>query len=138
MRYLPNRTYAAHQMVFIFRAKPVIPILIITLAGCAASGVNHRPQVSNSDIANYEIDLKGCQEQAANREDLENSAAGAVAGAAAGAIVGAMGDGGDIITSAVIGAIVGGAGGTLYSRNRQRQFIIECMQDLGYNVVAGD
>ena len=124
--------------MLITKSKIVIPALIVFATGCASSGVNHRPTVSNSDIANYEVDLKNCQQQAANREDLDDKTEGGLAGAAAGALAGATGDGSDIIAGAVVGAIVGIAGGSLSTQKKQREFIIQCMQGLGYNVVADD
>lgn len=108
------------------------------LSGCAANGLEHRPKVSGDDIANYEMDLKSCQDLAANNKDLDNTTEGAVAGATSGALVGVLNDGGDILTNAVVGAIIGVTGGAFYSKQEQKSYIIKCMQDLGYNVVAED
>lgn len=111
---------------------------IIALSGCASNGLEHRPKVTGEDIANYEVDLKSCQDSAAKNKDLDKSTEGGIAGAATGALAGVLNDGGDIIANAVVGAIVGVAGGSFYSQKKQREHIIKCMQDLGYNVVAND
>ena len=111
---------------------------VLMLSGCASNGLEHRPKVTGGDIDNYEIDLKSCQSLAANDETLNKTTEGGIAGAATGAIAGVLEDGGDILKNAVVGAIVGVAGGAFYGQKKQREFIIKCMQDLGYNVVADD
>lgn len=111
---------------------------VLMLSGCASNGLEHRPKVTGGDIDNYEMDLKSCQSSAANDESLNKTTEGGIAGAATGAIAGVLEDGGDILKNAVVGAIVGVAGGSLYGQKKQREFIIKCMQDLGYNVVADD
>ena len=138
MRYWQNRTYTVKKMPFYSTTKFVLPVLVLVLSGCASNGANHRPAVSNTDLANYETDLKTCQEQAANNEELDNTTEGAIAGATAGVIAGAITDGGDVITNAVVGALVGVAGGSLYTNEKEREYIIQCMQKLGYNVVADE
>ena len=111
---------------------------VMLLTGCASTGLEHRPQVQGNDIANYEVDLKSCQSLAAKNKDLDKTTEGGIAGAAAGALAGVLEDNGDVISNAIVGAIVGAAGGSLYSHQQQRDYIIKCMQDLGYNVVADD
>lgn len=111
---------------------------VLVLSGCASNGLEHRPTVKGDDIANYEVDLAGCQNLAAKDESLNKATEGGLAGAATGALAGVLNDGSDIITSAVVGAIIGAAGGTFYGQEEQRAYIIKCMQDLGYNVVADD
>lgn len=108
------------------------------LSGCASNGLDHRPKVSGEDIANYEVDLQSCQDLAANNKDLDKTTEGSIAGATTGALAGVLKDGGDILTNTVVGAIIGAAGGSYYSQKEQKTYIIKCMQDLGYNVVAED
>lgn len=111
---------------------------VLLLTGCASNGLDHRPAVTGQDIANYEVDLKSCQDLAAKDKDLNKSTEGGLAGAATGAIAGVLNDSSDILTGAVVGAIIGAAGGSFYSEKAQREYIIKCMQDLGYNVEAND
>lgn len=92
--------------------------------------------VEGNDLAFYERDLKICQEQAANDKTLDKTEEAGILGAAAGAIVGAVAD--DTLGGAVVGAILGVAGGKAKAQQEQREYIIKCMQDLGYNVVADD
>jgi hypothetical protein len=113
-------------------------VTVLLLSGCASNGLEHRPTVTGQDIANYEVDLKSCQNLAAKDKELNKSTEGGLAGAATGAIAGVLSDSSDILTSAVVGAIVGVAGGSYYSEKAQREYIIKCMQDLGYNVEAND
>lgn len=108
--------------------------LSLLLAGCAASGLAHRPAVIGDDLAFYDRDLQTCQQQAANDRSLDNTKEAGILGAAAGAIVGAIAN--DAIEGAVVGAIIGVTGGNVSTQKNQREYIIKCMQDLGYNVVA--
>lgn len=94
--------------------------------------------VSGGDIVNYEIDLKDCQQLAVVSKRLNKVTEGGVAGAAIGAAVGSIENGNDTLVGAVIGAIAGAAGGALISRKNQRDHIIQCMQQRGYNVVVDD
>ena len=104
------------------------------MVGCASNGLEHRPVVAGDDLAFYERDLKTCQQQAADHESLDDTKEAGILGAAAGAIVGALVD--DSIEGAVVGAIIGVTGGQMSTQQNQRDYIIKCMQDFGYNVVA--
>ena len=106
----------------------------LLLAGCASSGLDHRPAVAGGDLAYYERDLNLCQQEAASNKSLDNTEESGLLGAAAGAIVGAMAD--DSLEGAVVGALIGVASGKVTANQKQRDYIIKCMQDLGYNVVA--
>ena len=75
---------------------------------------------------------------AANNKDLDKTTEGTVAGATTGALAGVLQNGSDILANAVVGAIIGVAGGSYYSQKEQKTYIVKCMQDLGYNVVAED
>ena len=111
---------------------------VMFVSGCASNGLEHRPKVAGEDIANYEVDLKSCQDLAANNKDLDKTTEGTIAGATTGALAGVLQDGSDILANAVVGAIIGVAGGSYYSQKEQKTYIVKCMQDLGYNVVAED
>lgn len=111
---------------------------VMLVSGCASNGLEHRPKVAGEDIANYEVDLKSCQDLAANNKDLDKTTEGTIAGATTGALAGVLQDGSDILANAVVGAIIGVAGGSYYSQKEQKTYIVKCMQDLGYNVVAED
>ena len=110
--------------------------LSLLLAGCASSGLEHRPAVAGGDLAYYERDLNVCQQEAASNKSLDNSEESGLLGAAAGALVGAIAD--DSLEGAVVGALIGVAGGKVSANKNQRDYIIKCMQDLGYNVVVDD
>lgn len=138
MRYLLKPTYLVIEMQYKSKFTLSLCATVILLSGCASNGLEHRPKVAGDDIANYETDLQSCQSLAAQDESLDKKNEGAIAGATTGALAGVLSDGGDIIKNAVVGAIVGVAGGAFYSQKEQRQYIIKCMQDLGYNVVADD
>ena len=125
-------------MLFKYTSQITVIALALLLTGCASNGLEHRPAVTNSDLANYEVDLKHCQDSAANDQALNKTAEGGFAGAASGAIAGALSDGSDIITGAVVGAIIGAAGGNMFTQEKQRDHIIQCMQELGYNVEANN
>lgn len=106
------------------------------LAGCASNGLEHRPAVAGDDLAFYERDLQLCQQQAANDPSLDSTTDAGLLGAAAGAIVGAVTD--ETVGGAVVGAIIGVTGGKVKTQRQQRDYIIRCMQELGYNVVASE
>jgi len=139
VRYLAKQSDLSLDMQFSSPFKAMTFATAIILSGCATTGLDHRPEVTGEDITNYEIDLKHCQQLAANNKELDATAEGGIAGAASGAIAGVLDDGGsDILGKAVVGAIIGVAGGNFYTKKKQREFIINCMQEFGYNVVADD
>lgn len=109
----------------------------LSLTGCAVNGLQHKPKVIGDDIANYQIDLQQCQHAAAQNKDLEKTSESAITGAVTGILTGVISNG-DVISNALVGAIIGLTGGNYYSQTKQKNYIIKCMQDLGYNVVAND
>ena len=102
-------------------------------SGCASKGAAHRPVVTNDDLINYESDLARCQEQAKNYQS-EDQLKGGVLGALTGALAG-IGEGTEeTIAGAAIGAVIGAAGGSFKTKTKQREIVVECMRNLGYNV----
>jgi hypothetical protein len=94
------------------------------------------------DPATYEADLAACQQLSTQREQVSDTAKGALAGGALGAAGGAIG--GAFSGSAGLGAAIGAAGGALtgaaasaYRANENRQnLVMNCMAGRGWSVVA--
>lgn len=110
--------------------------ICLTTACSSTSGLNYRPEVSNSDLISYEQDLTVCRTKAENHVALDDTNKGGLVGAAVGAIAGALSKSDKALEAGILGALVGTAAGKLQSNKKQQRFIMQCMQDLGYNVVS--
>lgn len=115
-------------------------LVAVLLVGCASTGANYRPIVDTQGInaAQYEDDLRACQQYAAQASGAgEQAAAGAVAGAVLGALFGGLAGGSHTArnrTSAV-GAASGALGGAARGETEQRAIITRCLGLRGYRVL---
>lgn len=121
-------------------------VTITMLTGCAApgyqsqgSGAQYRPMVdtSRAAAANYETDLRECQQYA---ETQVTAGQAAVGGAAVGALVGfllgrALGDASDGAYLAKVGALTTGASAAGGAEQNQRQIIRNCLAGRGHSVL---
>lgn len=113
----------------------------IGVTGCATRGTGqaYRPLVDTKNVntTNYEVDLRECQQYAAQ---VAGAAEQAVAGAAGGAVLGALlaAAGGRRYSrskSAAVGAVAGAAGGAASGEQNQRSVITRCLSGRGYRVL---
>ncbi len=111
---------------------PLVIVMSLGLSGLygCASTESHRPIVIGDDLAEYEADLAQCQ-QLAKQQDNDTEF-GTMIGAVGGAILGAAAD--DALAGAAIGAIAGAIAGEASSSQSQRQLVVQCLRDKGYNV----
>ena len=107
-------------------------VLGAALSGCAG----YRPVVDMKgvDQAQYEQDLRECQQYAEQVNVAGETATGSAVGAAFGAAVTAVG-GGRGTTGAAVGAITGAGVGGSHAASGQRQIINRCMTGRGYRVL---
>ena len=118
-----------------------IALIIASLTGCATSGANYRPVVDlkGRDPANYEQNLRECQQYALQVAGAADSAAaGAVAGAIFGVALAAIGGGGGSSyrkAAAGVGALSGAASGAMAGERDQRSIISRCLAGRGFNVL---
>ena len=118
----------------------------IALTGCAApgyqsqgSGAQYRPMIdlNRANAAEYESDLRACQQYADTQVGVGTAAIG---GAAAGALVGfllgrALGDPSDGAFLAKVGAVTTGAQAASGAEQNQRQIIRNCLAGRGHSVL---
>lgn len=118
-------------------AKSITAALFLAtlLAGCA----DYRPVVDSygTNMANYEYDLRDCQNYARQVDGTAQAGGGALLGGVLGAAVGAVagGNSSGIWQSAGVGAITGGAAGGISSASSQKQIIRNCLAGRGYRVL---
>lgn len=112
----------------------VAATLVVTLTGCA--GANYRPVVdSRVSPANYETDVKECQQYAAKQMGAAEAAAvGAVLGALIGLAVN-KNFGVKDASNVRFGAAVGALGAAGHEGNNQHDIIRNCMRGRGYSVL---
>lgn len=113
----------------------------ICVTGCAtrSTGENYRPLVDTkgADMAQYETDLRECQQYAAQVAGAaEQAAVGALAGAIFGTLLAAAaGRGYSRNQHAAVGAVAGAAGGAVAGERDQRSVINRCLSGRGYRVL---
>ncbi|RJX31957.1 MAG: glycine zipper family protein [Oxalobacter sp.] len=106
--------------------------LVLLLTACAG----YRPIVDMKgvDKAQYEKDLKECQEYAEQVNVAGETAAGGAIGAGIGGAIGAV-SGGRAGVGAAVGAITGTATGAGKATSGQKQVINRCLAGRGYRVL---
>ena len=121
--------------------KLVAALLFATMiTGCANTGANYRPLVDlqGRSEAQYQTDMRQCQEYASKVMGAgESAAVGAVAGAAIGAVIAGLFGGGrqSRNDSSMYGALVGAGSGGVSAEEEQRTIIRRCLAGRGYNVL---
>lgn len=115
--------------------------VLLVLGGCSQQGYgpDYRPIIDTKGVnmAQYETDLRECQQYATqSRSAGEGAAGGAAAGAAVGGAVGAILGGGDAAAKgAGVGAVTGGVKGGSSAEQTQRGIIKKCLAGRGYRVL---
>lgn len=119
-----------------------IPIVLVAtialLAGCAAQQPGRDPIVDlkGVDPAQYEADLAECKQYASQVGIGQDAATGAVAGAVLGGVTGAVARDSDTAKRAAgVGAVVGGAHGTLSGLEERDRVVRTCLRNRGYSVL---
>lgn len=121
-------------------------VTVAMLTGCAApgyqsqgSGSQYRPMIdlNRANAADYESDLRACQQYA---DTQVGAGTAAIGGAAAGALVGfllgrALGDASDGAFLAKLGAVTTGAQAAGGAEQNQRQIIRNCLAGRGHSVL---
>ncbi|MDO5679040.1 MAG: hypothetical protein Q4G54_01825 [Pelistega sp.] len=121
-------------------AKTIKPLLIVSLATILAACSGHRPIVDpkGQNMANYENDLRECQNLARQVEPggeaLRSGLIAALLGGAIGGI--GWGSGSNIGTGAAIGAVTGGVSGGVSGGEKQKDVIRRCLSNRGYNIIG--
>ncbi|MCC5793702.1 MAG: hypothetical protein JJT85_03070 [Chromatiales bacterium] len=112
--------------------KAMLPLLAMTMAGCASS---RGPIIDTRgvDMAQYERDLAECEEYANQVNPVEGAARGAAAGGAVGAMTGAIG--GNPGRGAGIGAVLGGSQSAAAGVRERDQVVKRCLRGRGYSVL---
>lgn len=90
----------------------------------------------NTNMANYEVDLKECETYAGQVPTAERTATGAVSGAVVGGAIGGIRGGSDrAVTDAGVGAVLGGTAGVASSVREMDRVVKNCMRGRGYRVL---
>jgi len=110
-----------------------LSLAVLTLSACSSPGAQYRPEVNGGDLANYSNDLKSCQELAKKHKGNEEGST--AIGAILGGVIGSSDSTEATIAGAAIGAIVGAVSGDYQTKQAQKQLVISCMQQKGYNVI---
>lgn len=109
--------------------------LAVFVAGCTG----YRPIVDSQgrNMANYEYDLRDCQNYARQVDGATRTGGAALGGAALGAVLGLVGggSGSNIAQAAGVGAVTGAAAGGVSTAASQKQIIRNCMTGRGYRVL---
>ena len=125
----------------------LISTLVIStasLSGCASSGANHTPIIDAPKTAQYQADLDDCRTLAGESKIVNDETKAATAiGAALGGLSGASNnrfgrksDGDDILTGAIVGAVLGGGAGVYGGYKKQKNILQRCMSGRGYRVLG--
>lgn len=121
-------------------------VAVAMLTGCAApgyqsqgSGAQYRPMIdlNRANAAEYESDVRECQQYA---DTQVGAGTAAIGGAAAGALIGfllgrALGDASDGAFLAKVGAVTTGAQAASGAEQNQRQIIRNCLAGRGHSVL---
>lgn len=109
--------------------------VIALLTGCATASW-YQPVIDTRGVnaAQYQADLSECRQYAAQRDPVNQAAAGAIAGALLGALLGAA-TGTSRNYGASVGAASGVAAGAAHGADSQMQIIRRCLMGRGYHVL---
>lgn len=118
----------------------LVVVVSLFLVACAGMGANYRPLVDargQKSAQQYEIDVRECQQYAAQTAGVgERAAVGVVAGALIGTVIAAaFGHGASRNRAAAVGATSGGISGATQGEESQRDVIKRCMAGRGYSVL---
>ena len=111
----------------------------VVLGGCANTASGYRPIVDGYEDEAYHADLADCQALAkTKRYDNGDTRTSALAGAVVGGAIGAIED--DSVEGAIVGALfgglIGGASGAAETRTDRKDIVIRCMDGRGHAVVG--
>ena len=111
--------------------------IIAMLSACAEHPLERDLVVDGHQSANYNSDLRQCQNLAENYDD-GSARNGAIWSAALGGLIGGADDGdfGDVVAGAAIGGALGGLEGSAELDVERRNVLIRCMQGRGHRVVG--
>lgn len=111
----------------------------LALVGCANTASGYRPIVDGYQDEAYHADLADCQALAkTKRYDNGDTRTSALAGAVVGGAVGAIEDDsvGGAVVGALLGSLIGGASGAAETRTDRKEIVIRCMAGRGHAVVG--
>lgn len=112
--------------------------LLLLSGGCASNRYSlEQPIVSGNELVNYENDLAACK-LAAETANKDTGTDATKTGATLGGIIGALGSAGGDVSNIIVSGVIGATGGALigdtYEKRVEREQVIACMRELGYNM----
>lgn len=111
----------------------------LVLGGCANTASGYRPIVDGYEDEIYHADLADCQALAKTKSyDNGDSRTSALAGAVVGGAAGVIEDGSveGAVVGVLLGALIGGATGAADTREDRKDIVIRCMDGRGHAVVG--